>query len=855
MKRKITLCLLLFSCFCWLGQTQAQKLDPLSSKLPVGVTLAELAEADSLYILTKSAFTFSGRKPQILSDSLLLYTVDPRFVNLQSFLHSSFVLFLQPVRKPIEEMVINGSDLSLNNIFYAHSKYTVNGESLKVSIKENCFDTMDIDLRQRFSKTGSESSTLSSHATAMATLIGGGGNTYYTGKGAAYKANLSSTTFQTLLSEHDTVYKKYNISVQNHSYGTMIENYYGADALSYDVSITNNDSLLHVFSAGNSGNQTSTAGKYAGIAGFANLTGSFKQSKNSLSVGATDSVNNVELLSSRGPAYDGRIKPELVAFGQDGSSGAAALVSGSTLLVQDAYKRSHGKLPSSSLVRAALINAADDILQPGPDYRSGFGSLNTERAVRQIINNQFYTGIVSNGNNQEFNITAPANSKELKITLAWNDVPASANAAKSLVNDLDLEVVEVNSGTIFYPTLPSSFPHLDSLNKIATQKRDTLNTIEQVVIDLPAVGNYIIRIKGYSVQSTQEFSIVYNWEAANSFSFTYPAKDDNLYPGNINTIRWNSFADASATGKLEISYDGISWSTLSSATLLSNKYFKTNIKDTVGIAQLRMTVGSSVFLSEQFTISPRLQTNVGYNCADSFQLYWNKLNGASSYNVYGLTDTFMRPLFQTIDTSITLATSQLQHFAVAPNIGTKTGLRSFAFNYTTQAVACFVNSFLADVFDDTTVHLQAVLGTMHNVKELSFQRLYPLTNLVTFTVNRDTFSTSDKLSNGIYYYRVKLLLNNGKEVISDTLQVRIFQEKLFIVYPNPYRNGGRLIIQSKDYENSVFELFSVVGHKVYSQKLNADTESLSLPFLQTGIYFYRIIQHNKKVVNGKLLIH
>jgi hypothetical protein len=853
MERKLTIYLLLLACFCLIESTSGQK--STSSKLPEGVTMEDLKKASFIYIIT-STYSFPGISPQKISDSVWLYTVSAKHVNFQILFGSPEVLFIQPARKAVEEMVMNGSDPSLNRIYYAHSKYVISGEGLTASVKENRFDTLDIDFHQRIIRTGLESSTLSSHATAMATLIGGAGNTYHTGKGAAYKARLTSVSFQTLLPEHDSIYKRNNISVQNHSYGTTIENFYGADALVYDLSVKNNDSLLHVFSAGNSGNQTSTAGKYAGITGFANLTGSFKQSKNSLSIGATDSINNIELLSSKGPAYDGRIKPELVAFGQDGSSGAAALVSGSVLLVEDAYKRSQGKLPSSALVRAALINAADDILQPGPDYKSGFGSLNTERAIRQIINNQYFNGSINNGGSQEFNIVVPSNAKELKITLTWNDVPASANATKALVNDLDLEVIDVSSGTVFYPYVLSSFAHIDSLNAVATRKNDTLNNVEQVVIDLPVAGNYVIRIKGNSVQSVQSFDVVHNWETANSFMFTYPTKNDNLYPGNINTIRWNSFTDVSTTGKLEISYDGITWSTISPAVQLSNKYLKTNIKDTIAIARLRMTFGSTVVLSDSFTISPRLETNVGFNCPDSFQLYWNKLKGVSSYTIYGLTDTFMRPLYQISDTLITLPASTTRHFAVSPDISGKKGIRSFTFNYTTQGVGCFINSFLADVFDDTTVQLKAVLGTRHNVRELSFQRLYPLTDLVTFTVNRDTFTTSDKLiKNGIYYYRVKLLLNNGKEVFSDTLQVRIFQNKQFIVYPNPYRNGGRLIIQAKDHENSIFELFSSMGQKVFSQKLKSDTESLSLPLLQTGIYFYRIIQKDKKVMNGKLLVN
>ncbi len=853
MRRKLQACIVLLHVLLLLSnETQGQK----TLKLPPGVTTELLKTARSVLIVTTNKTLLPAGVWQRDFGNTNLFWADPRNINLDSLMNDADILFIQPLRQATEEMIVNGSDLSLNNIFFSHDQFpAVTGKGLTALLKENRPDSLDIDFYLRYFRTGLESNALSAHATTMATLIGGAGNTYYTGKGAAFKTNMGSVSFQVLLPEHDSVYKKFRASVQNHSYGTGIENFYGADSWAYDISVKNNDSLLHVFSAGNSGTQTSSAGKYAGIPGFANLTGSFKQTKNSLSIAATDSFYNVELLSSRGPAYDGRIKPELVAFGQDGSSGAAALVSGSALLVQEAYKQQAGKLPSSSLVRAALVNGADDVLQPGPDYRSGFGSLNTERAVRQVINNRYFSGAVTNGSQQQFMIIVPPNTKGLKITLAWNDMPAAINAAKALVNDLDLELVEVSSGTIHYPRVLNHFPHIDSLNAVALAKKDTLNNIEQVMLDLHTAGDYIIRIKGSAVQGSQSFDVVYNWESTNSFRFTYPTKNDNLYPGALNTIRWNSFTDAATTGKLEITYNGADWITLHNTATLSNKYYRSLIKDTTTVARLRMSYGSAVVLSDSFTVSSRLQVSPGFSCPDSFEIHWNKLAGVSGYTVYGLADTFMRPLYQTPDTSITIATGNIQHYAVAPRINARTGLRSFTFNHTTQGVGCFINSFLADVFDDTTVHLKAVLGTTHGIKEISFQRLYPLTTLVTFPVNKDTFTTTDRLDkDGIYYYRVKLLFNSGKEVISDTLPVRIFQQNQFIVYPNPYNNGGRFLVQSKDYDNSIFELFSILGQKVYSRTLKSETESIVLPPLQRGVYFYRIIRHNRKVFSGKLLV-
>ena len=246
-----------------------------------------------------------------------------------------------------EEIQVGNLDLSVNKINLVHRNFPlINGDGITVSVKENKPDTTDIDFKGRFLSTNLSSTTVSSHASIMSTMIAGGANSWHLGKGAAWGSTISSSSFAVLLPDANSAYQQYNISVQNHSYGVGVENYYGADAAAYDASAITNGSLLHVFSSGNSGTSSATTGIYSGINGFANLTGSFKMAKNILTVGATDSFSIVAALSSKGPAHDGRVKPELVAFGEDGSSGAAALVSGTSLLLQHLYKQAKRKFTS-----------------------------------------------------------------------------------------------------------------------------------------------------------------------------------------------------------------------------------------------------------------------------------------------------------------------------------------------------------------------------------------------------------------------------------------------------------------------------------------------------------------------------
>ena len=278
-------------------------------------------------------------------------------------------------RRAPEERRLNNSDLSVNAISLVHARYPqLGGQGLTVSVKENPFDPTDIDFKGRVVAAATFPGPASDHATAMATLIGGAGNSDPLGRGVANAVRLTTSDFARLLPDDGQQLTQVGVSVQNHSYGVAIENYYGIEAQEYDQHCQQFPTLVHVFSAGNSGSQASLSGRYQGIANFANLTGQFKMSKNTLSVGATDPSGAVSALSSRGPAHDGRVKPELVAYGEGGSSESAALVSGISLLLQQTYRDLHGgTLPPAALVKAALLNSADDLGRPEVDYLHGFG--------------------------------------------------------------------------------------------------------------------------------------------------------------------------------------------------------------------------------------------------------------------------------------------------------------------------------------------------------------------------------------------------------------------------------------------------------------------------------------------------
>ena len=834
----------------------------LSSQLFTKLKTAKPAAEFRLLISVMDTSAFRKTSGlSIIHQSHKSFLVVAKAAVLSSLLLNGNIVFVSEARTPKEELTTGAFDLSLNKINFVHDKYsTINGAGVSVSVKEQRFDTADIDFKGRYLNAGTAASTQSDHASIMATIIGGGAASSPYAKGAAPGSNVSSSDFVTLLPDAASVYTSKNIRVQNHSYGTAIENFYGADATAYDASVYSLSSLVHVFSAGNSGTSSSTSGPYAGIAAYANLTGSFKMAKNIITVGHVDSANNVLPLSSRGPAYDGRIKPELVAFGEDGSSGAAALVSGTVALLQQAYKQTHNNAyPSAELVKAVLLNSADDIGTKGPDYVSGYGSLNAYKAMQAISNNSFFEDAIAKAATKTFSITVPANAGQLKITIAWTDTAANANASKALVNDIDAVLISPSLQS-WQPWVLNAKANKDSLPLPAIRATDTLNNAEQITIDNPQAGTYQLQIKGTRlVTALQPFAVAYAIDTLNSFTWTYPSSSDVIKAGQRNYLRWQT--NISGNGVIEYSTNGNNWQPLFSSVDASKNYFVWTAPDTLTTALLRMRFASPAltFVSDTFVVSPPLQMNVSFNCSDSFALYWNKLSTAQ-YQLYQLGPQYLQPLLSTSDTARIFQKNQYSslYYAVAPRIGNKPGLRSFSVNYTTQGVGCYIVSFYSVLQSGKEAVLLVNLGTLYNVAQVSFQKLTAtgFQTLRSFSPSLLAIRYTDaSLTQGVNRYRVQVKLINGAVLYSDEDAVYYFPGQPVIVYPNPALQSSAINIAVKDQGVYSIKLYDAAGRLVKALDLNNVVTSLPSFTLPKGLYFLQVVTGDSRLFVQKLIVY
>ncbi|MDO7885874.1 S8 family serine peptidase [Hymenobacter cheonanensis] len=750
-----------------------------------------------------------------------------------------------PNRPAHDERLLNSADLTVNNLRAVQRRYpALTGQGLVVSIKENPLDPTDLDFRGRLLNTPAGTVIESAHASIMATLIAGGGNSGPAGEGAARQAGIASSSYANLLPDANADLTRLSVSVQNHSYGTGIENYYGLEALGYDQQARQLPALLHVFSAGNSGNLASPDGPYKGLAGVANLTGQFKMSKNSLAVGATDALGQVAPLSSRGPAYDGRVKPELVAYGDAGSSDASALGSGGALLVQQAYRDQTGTLPAAALVKAALINSARDVGRPEVDFVAGFGQLDALGAVRTVLEKRYRNGAVAQGQEQLFDLAVPAGTQQVKVTLTWTDPEAAANAAQALVNDLDLEVLGPG-GSRWLPWTLSTYPSLDSLGRPARRAADHLNNVEQVTITLPAAGTYQVRVRGYAVPAgPQAFSLAYA-VVAPGFEWLVPSALRNVRPAQTTLLRW-SYAGPATAARLEYRPVGrAAWRLLGATVDPTQRTFAWAAPDTTTLAQVRCVIGSQAYVSDTFALARPLPVHVGYICPDATLLSWPATPGATQYQVYRLGATAPEPFRLVADTLLQVTPAQQAgpYFAVAPVLGGKLAERGATINLAEAGVRCYIRSFLPRFPIADTAQLLLSLGTLYQLQAVQLQRLGPAgfqTIQTLSPVARLTTTFTDPGATiGLNQYRVVGQTTTGRTFFSDTVAVQLVRRGELLVFPVPVVVGQALQVAGEPGVALLLGLYDALGRLVRTSRVEGALNPFDTSGLRPGVYLLR----------------
>ena len=172
-----------------------------------------------------------------------------------------------------------------------------------------------------------------------------------------------------------------------------------------------------------------------------------------------------------------------------GTSMATPLTAGAALVMREYLVRMHHKVnPSAALLKASLIHTTKD-LYPGqygtgpkqelptrrPNVHEGYGKVDL---ANHVLLDYAYIDDNAVGLKEgevrkvDMNIQRPS---RMIATLAYTDAPAAASATKTLVNDLDLMIVNLQTEQVVF-------------------KKDSVNNVEMIEGTLQP-GKYQVVIK------------------------------------------------------------------------------------------------------------------------------------------------------------------------------------------------------------------------------------------------------------------------------------------------------------------------------------------------------------------------
>jgi len=567
-----------------------------------------------------------------------------------------FVRFIELIQEPGKPEDIKGRSLHRSNLLDSDhgSGKKYNGEGVSILVRDDGRLGPHIDFQGRLNNFAEGPETAGTHGDGVGGIMAGAGNLDPSKKGMAAGARVFATDYEA--SYQDTtlwLHQNENVTVTNSSYSNGCNVGYTIASQTVDQQIFENPTLMHVFSAGNA---NGTSCNYGAGDQWGNITGGHKMAKNAIATANLLADGTLDASSSRGPAHDGRMKPDISANGTDqestnpnngyqvfgGTSGAAPGIVGCLAQLTQAYKTiSNGDEPQSALLKATLLNTANDLGNTGPDYRFGWGHVNTFRALRLLELNRWVKGSVSQGETKTHTIQIPNNTRLVKVMVYWADQPSDEGASRTLINDVDIKVT--NSTTSFLPWKLDPTPDPTMLNTPAGKGRDSLNNVEQVAIENPASGTYTVRVTGTEVPfGPQEYFMV--WELLNDqVKVVYPNGGEGVSSGDTVRLHWDAYGLPTTNFTLRLLNADGTFSPISTQAGTKRMHDWRVPANLTGKVRFLLVRGSQRDTSDQFfVIAPALKNiTVLKVCPDSMTLGWDKINDTLNYAVYTLGQKYM----------------------------------------------------------------------------------------------------------------------------------------------------------------------------------------------------------------------
>jgi hypothetical protein len=395
------------------------------------------------------------------------------------------------------------------------------------------------------------------HATTVAGIMAGDGSrseawggTPYQWRGISTAADIMAYDWPEMLaelrSETSEAIGTYGIISSSNSWGWYLCTYQCSYFGTYDSWSKVYDNIVLgsrgapisvVFGVGNDQDCLDCQDSIPGFP-YGTVPGPGATAKNTIAVGATNALDRtMTTFSSWGPVKDGRIKPDIVAPGckptggvtgpvppndyddpECGTSYATPVISGSLGILRQQFDLLGYTDISPHTFKAVLIQSAQDLGNPGPDYAFGHGHLQLKDAVDLVIANHPQNELIRvdslmDAEVDTYYMDVESGVGSLRVTLVWDDYKGTPGSAKMLINDLDLLLQSPGEGWYYAYKLDPANPSAP-----ATTGYNDLDNVEVVEVASPEAGRWTVRVQGTLVpEAPQAYTLV--------LPFEYPSAD------------------------------------------------------------------------------------------------------------------------------------------------------------------------------------------------------------------------------------------------------------------------------------------------------------------------------------------
>lgn len=623
-----------------------------------------------------------------------------------------FIDFAQPELQLEYESAIQTDVQNSRTTFISDNPgmgYYFSGLGVKAAIDEggNVDSLENPNFRSRLDRTFESGTSVSGHKTGCILRAGGAGNIDPRERGVAFKSELFSGGMTG--NNYGNAINN-TLRIVSHSYGwgcSSNNTTYNGTSQNYDFLIRTNPTFMVSFSAGNEGSSNC----YAGLAGYGNITGIQKMGKNLSIIGSVMHDDNLAGFSSRGPAKDGRILPNVCSPGIGGTSYASPNYTGTFVILNQAYQfHNFGTVPNSGLLKSIIMNSADDMLTAGPDFQTGYGKVNARRAYDIIRLGQHFQGTVNQGTTNTHTIVVPPNAKEVKVMVYWVDWEAASGiTTRTIVNNLDMVLVDPTAQSYQPWVLNPTFGQATLANP-AVRATDSLNNVEQVTILNPIAGNYQLSVTGFAVpQGPQAYFVNYDI-IYDDIVVIHPHGGEKFVTAGEETIRWDAFGNSTSFDLLYTIDNGLTWDTIVSDLDSNRRHYDWVIPaHATNLAKVKVIRNANEGTSiAPFTIFGQPSgLDLMWSCADSSLFMWNAQQDVDGYVVYKIVGDFMDSIDYTTSTSIVLnnlSLTESEYVSVAGYKNGITGRRLIAIERAPTNLNCLENdAALIEIVSPQTV--------------------------------------------------------------------------------------------------------------------------------------------------------